>query len=360
MKVTFSVPMAGGELPAAILYLPEGDNYITPTVNGEGKRILVRVDRSCLPCLQRDLTSKLAQNVRPVSFFDHKNGAASHIPTRFEYVDGIGVLLHGEWTGKGGDGILNRDYGYYSPVFRLSLATNKPIGLSDGVEIGSLTNDPAFENIARISASKAEEQGPVSDDDNDDDDDDNDDATETGKQYPNKAYEQNQNRTMLEELIKAGILTQEESKSDNVAKILADKFAELKSQKADVDKAKMTEEELKAKDKEISELKCAKSNADDLEAQVKAAKAELESIKKDKEGLIDAEIECAVSAGKISDKDEDAKHALRSALTADLKCGKTLIASMQPNPAFVTVVAGKSAVKEELSGRDRQIKSQEK
>ena len=88
--------------------------------------------------------------------------------------------------------------------------------------------------------------------------------------------------------------------------------------------------------------------------------AELAEVKASKAALIDAEIEAAIKAGKIAPEDEDAKEALKTALTANIKAGKALIASINPNPAFTTVVAGKANNGNggnEPTGRDRIIEN---
>jgi hypothetical protein len=74
MDFEFNVPLAFGDAPACIVYMPEGEHFINASIGGRQKVI---VDRSCLEALQRDLALKLTQNVRPVCYFDHKTGPAS-------------------------------------------------------------------------------------------------------------------------------------------------------------------------------------------------------------------------------------------------------------------------------------------
>lgn len=152
MDFEFNVPLAFGDAPACIVYMPKGEHFINASIGGRQKVI---VDRSCLEGLQRDLALKLTQNVRPVCYFDHKTGPASFIPSAFDYMDGVGVILEGEWTESGKKAVVGRDYGYFSPAFKLNMATCRPVGLEpNDIEVGSLVNDPAFESIARIAASK--------------------------------------------------------------------------------------------------------------------------------------------------------------------------------------------------------------
>lgn len=354
MDFEFNVPLAFGDAPACIVYMPEGEHFINPSIGGRQKVI---VDRSCLDGLQRDLALKLTQNVRPVCYFDHKTGPASFIPSAFDYMDGVGVILKGEWTESGKKAVLGRDYSYFSPAFKLNMVTCRPIGLEpNDIEVGSLVNDPAFESIARIAASKATQEnftvlGP--------DNPLNSDGEDTGAVHNQT---NNTNTPMFEILVKCGVLTKEEAESKDAGEIAEGKINDLKKKaeggeksKADLEAAKKEADDAK---KEAATCKAAKAKLDDTEAKLKAAEAELAEVKASKLALIDAEIEAAVKAGKIAPEDEDAKEALKTALTANIKAGKALIASMKPNPAFATVVANKGKDGnggDKLTGRDRII-----
>lgn len=352
MDFEFNVPLAFGDAPACIVYMPEGEHFINAFIGGRQKVI---VDRSCLDGLQRDLALKLTQNVRPVCYFDHKTGPASFIPASFDYMDGVGVILKGEWTESGKKAVLGRDYSYFSPAFKLNMATCRPVGLEpDDIEVGSLVNDPAFENIARIAASKANLEnftvlGP--------DTPLNSDGEDTAAVHNQT---NNTNTIMYELLVKCGILTKEEAESKEADKLAEDKINNLKEKsnggeksKTELEAAKKEAEDAK---KEAASCKAAKARLDETEAKLKAAEAELAEVKASKAALIDAEIEAAIKAGKIAPEDDDAKEALKSALTANIKAGKALIESMQPNPAFATVVANKGKGGndgDKLTGRDR-------
>lgn len=366
MDFEFNVPLAFGDAPACIVYMPEGEHFINAFIGGRQKVI---VDRSCLDGLQRDLTLKLTQNVRPVCYFDHKTGPASFIPASFDYMDGVGVILKGEWTESGKKAVLGRDYSYFSPAFKLNMATCRPVGLEpDDIEVGSLVNDPAFENIARIAASKAKLENftvlgpdaPLNSDGEDTDAVHN--RTPRGMRGLKHNQTNNTNTTMYELLVKCGVLTKEEAASDNAGKIAEDKINNLKKKSEDGDKSKTELEAAKKKaeeaEKEAASCKAAKAKLDDTEAKLKAAEAELAEVKASKAALIDAEIEAAIKAGKIAPENEEAKEALKTALTANIKAGKALIDTMKPDPAFTTVVAGKGkdgSGGEELTGRDRII-----
>lgn len=354
MDFEFNVPLAFGDAPACIVYMPEGEHFINAFIGGRQKVI---VDRSCLDGLQRDLALKLTQNVRPVCYFDHKTGPASFIPASFDYMDGVGVILKGEWTESGKKAVLGRDYSYFSPAFKLNMATCRPVGLEpDDIEVGSLVNDPAFENIARIAASKAKLEnftvlGPDAPLNSDGED------TDAVHDQTN-----NTNTKMYELLLKCGILTKEEAASENASKIAEDKINKLKKKSESGEKSEAELEAAKKKaeeaEKEAASCKAAKAKLDDTEAKLKAAEAELAEVKASKAALIDAEIEAAIKAGKIAPENEEAKEALKTALTANIKAGKALIDTMKPDPAFTTVVAGKGkdgSGGEELTGRDRII-----
>lgn len=364
MDFEFNVPLAFGDAPACIVYMPEGEHFINAFIGGRQKVI---VDRSCLDGLQRDLALKLTQNVRPVCYFDHKTGPASFIPASFDYMDGVGVILKGEWTESGKKAVLGRDYSYFSPAFKLNMATCRPVGLEpDDIEVGSLVNDPAFENIARIAASKAKLENftvlgpdaPLNSDGEDTDAVHN--RTPRGMRGLKHNQTNNTNTIMYELLVKCGVLTKEEAASDNAGKIAEDKINNLKKKSEDGDKSKTELEAAKKKaeeaEKEAASCKAAKAKLDDTEAKLKAAEAELAEVKASKAALIDAEIEAAIKAGKIAPENEEAKEALKTALTANIKAGKALIDTMKPDPAFTTVVANKGKGGndgDKLTGRDR-------
>ena len=135
-----------------IVFLPEGQHRISATVGGKPKTVDVSVDASVLAAFEEDLAKRQAANVRPFGGFDHRAGAASFIPKSFRYEEGVGLVLDVEWTAAGRSAIEGRDYSYFSPTFLLS-AAGVPYGLAPRGEVGSLVNDPAFEEIPRIAAS---------------------------------------------------------------------------------------------------------------------------------------------------------------------------------------------------------------
>ena len=145
---------------------------------------------------------------------------------------------------------------------------------------------------------------------------------------------------MYELLVKCGVLTKEEAASDKAGKIAEDKINDLKKKSEGGEKSgtelEAARKEAEDAKKEAASCKGAKARLDETEAKLKAAEAELAEVKASKAALIDAEIEAAI------------------------KAGNALIASINPNPAFTTVVAGKANNGNggnEPTGRDRIIEN---
>ena len=153
-----SLVSIGGEPPAEILFLPEGDHEITPTVDGKPKTIRVKVPAArgneIAARLQAALAERHAGQVRPHLAFQHQTGAASGIPKSFRYEAGKGVMCSVEWSGSGAAAIRNKDFSYFSPVFLIG-DDGTPESLPAKGELGSLVNEPAFRNIGLIAAGDA-------------------------------------------------------------------------------------------------------------------------------------------------------------------------------------------------------------
>lgn len=147
-----------GRAPEAVPYMPPGEHSITATVNGRPGRRDVVVDRAACERLQADLEEKLraakaGECARPVLLYDHKAGEAAAVPVGFEWDEQRGILLRVEWTQAGRNSVEGGSYAYVSPAFRLGRG-GQILGLSRGVEVGSLVNDPAFERNECIAASR--------------------------------------------------------------------------------------------------------------------------------------------------------------------------------------------------------------
>lgn len=358
--ISFTVELAGGELPDAIPFMPEGVHTVKASINDKPGTATVIVDETCLPALKRDLDAKLASNVRPVVYFDHTKGPAAFLPDGIIYKPGVGLLLTGEWTKRGGDAVLGKEYSYFSPNFVYSWKTKKPQGLRPVAEVGSLVNEPAFEGIARIAASKVQE--PVESTDKSGSSGENgievNAGDESGKQ-PN-------HKIMYDLLIKKGIMTQAEAESENAASIAESRIAALVADKGKSAELATAKTELETQKTELGTISAAKA---ELEKTLESKTAELESAlahisaaKAEKESLVEAELIAAIQAGKIAPQDEAAKEALKSSLTANIAAGRALIASMQPNPALATIAAGKTAggTENTATGLDRVAQAIEK
>jgi phage I-like protein len=144
--------------PAEVVYLPEGEHDITPTVNGKARRITVRVPaekgETIAASLQADLDKRQAGNVRAWFDFEHKGGKASALPTAFRYEPGVGIMAAVEWTGAGREAIEGKDFSYLSPTFLVD-EQGMPSGLPERGPLAALVNEPAFREIPRIAAKDA-------------------------------------------------------------------------------------------------------------------------------------------------------------------------------------------------------------
>lgn len=150
-----------GKAPEAVPYMPAGVQEICCTVNGRAGKRVVMVDEAACERLNADLQEHLrasaaGEKARPVILFDHKAGNAAAVPTGFEWDEQRGILLKVDWTAAGREAVEGGNYGYISPAFRLERGSDRISGLQDGVEVGSLVNDPAFQRNECIAAAHAE------------------------------------------------------------------------------------------------------------------------------------------------------------------------------------------------------------
>lgn len=158
MELSTKLSGKGRRAPEAIPYMPAGVHYIRASVNGKAARRMVMVDQEACCRLQADLERLQAEacagrRARPVVYFDHQQGAAAGHPKRFVWDDEKGILLEMEdWTSAGRRAVEGGDYSYVSPAFRMGKGSHRVLGLVGGVEVASLVNDPAFEEIDSIAA----------------------------------------------------------------------------------------------------------------------------------------------------------------------------------------------------------------
>ena len=234
VKASFSESL---DIKTRIMYIPEGSHGINPTVDGKPGSIVSNVaaarGEAIVEALNKALKKRHAKNVRPIIDFDHKDsGPAAALPTAFAYVEGKGVMMDLEWTATGTASIEGKDYSYFSPVYNMDRNTGEPVGLPSSGPIGALVNDPAFREIEKIAAANSHNKPEIEMD-----------------------------KTVL---ISAGLITEAESKTDEVATIAAAKFKSIQVEAAKVEGLESEVETLKA-----SLAKSAEVSADQL---IKAAK----------------------------------------------------------------------------------------
>ena len=209
------------DLSDAIMYIPEGSSVIECLVNSKPKKITVNLPaekgEAIAAGMQASLESRLEGNVRPSFDFDHKgSGPASALPQKFYYEKGRGLMVECEWTGAGKKARKNKDYSYFSPTFLRDEDSGEPVGLPNRGPLGALVNDPAFRDIERVAASQAE---------------------------PNQQTQP----VKMQELITAGLLTEDEAKKDNAATVAAERVSTLKAGDANLVKVTAERDGFKAK-----------------------------------------------------------------------------------------------------------------
>jgi hypothetical protein len=283
----------------SIVFLPEGTHEITASVGGKPKTLTVTVDDRVLASFADDLARRMESNVRPFAGFDHKPGAASFIPQAFRYEPGVGLMLDVDWTSAGRAAIEGRDYSYFSPTFLVS-KDGIPTGLTTRGEIGSLVNDPAFEEIPRIAAAHTE-----------------------------------QHQSDMDNLIELG-LVEASCAPDQALETAKAALASLREAAAQVETVEAANMAKKSAEDELADMK--KRN-DELEAAYKSIKDEMAT---KAAAAADAAIEDAIKAGRIAPQDDATKAFWRSSITSNPEAVKALNA-IPVNPALSgkTVLAGR-------------------
>ena len=299
----------------SIVYLPEGKHTISAVKGGKPQTLDVIVDSRVLASFSEDLKQRQSANVRPFAGFDHTAGKASFIPKEFRYESGVGLILDVDWTKAGRDAIEGKDYSYFSPTFRVSDA-GIPVGLTQRGEIGSLVNDPAFEEIKRIAASHQEIE------------------TETN---------------MITHLVELGLV---EAGHDEATAL-------------DVAKAKLAEIRTAASTVKASSDESAATIAA-LEAEKAALAGEVASLKAENEAAADATAEAAVAeavqAGRIAPQDDKAKAFWKASIKAD-PASVSILQAIPGKDVTKTVFAGRvesnpaDNESEKGTGLDRAIKA---
>ena len=149
--------------PKEIMFFPEGEHTIHATINGEPGSADVTIDESIAPAFIEGLEARLdAGGVLPFIDFDHDGKVAAGHPVGFRYgdleVDGNtkrGLILALDYSDAGISAVKGRNYLYFSPSFTME-DDGRPSGLPDDDAYGGLVNSPAFREISRIAAKKAD------------------------------------------------------------------------------------------------------------------------------------------------------------------------------------------------------------
>ncbi len=303
-----------GELPAEIVYLPEGESKIRPYVDGKPKTITVKVPASkgseIAAALQAGLLKRQESNVRPWFDFEHKAGASSALPKAFRYEPGRGVMCSVEWTGAGRSAIEGRDFSYFSPTFLMD-ADGFPAGLPERGPLGALVNEPAFREIPRIAASDA--------------------ASDTDPE-PNQP-------PIMSKLIFAAL-----------AISAAAENAESEAVKA-IETLKSDHQSVSAKAAALEQ-----ANAE-LKTKVQAAEAETRKTRKDR---ADTLVKAAVADGRIAPKDDAMQGKFREKIEAGDTFAEEILAQLPKqheglDKPLVKAAGGKQAHASDFEGKARAL-----
>lgn len=278
----------------------------------------MEVTAEAASALQRDLMRKLEAHkrgecARPCGYFDHEAGRASFLPKRFSWDDAKGIVLEVEWTSAGKVAVEGKDYSYFSPRFALD-EEGLVVGLvPEGVEVGSLVNNPAFDRIEMIAASKVQVGTPAP-------------ANNLAKQEK-APYDED-----MEEIKKLLGLPADASDAAVLAAI-----SDLKKGKDDA--AKDAADKAVAEKAATERAERAERHAEDAKKECDAMKARLEASTKEAE---EAFISAACAAGKIAPKDDDAKAAWRDMYRANAVSASKAMNAICVNSALHVVTAGKA------------------
>jgi len=293
-----------------IVFMPEGHHQITASVDGKPKSVELTIDSRILASFAEDLDKRKESNVRPFAGFDHKAGAASFIPLEFRYEDGVGLMLDVEWTNAGREAVEGKDYSYFSPSFLVKEGI--PFGLPKRGEIGSLVNDPAFEDIPRIAASNIQPQSE------------------------------------MENLVTLGLCSPDTKEEDAMVEAKAN-LDEIKTELAE------TKSQVQAMSQDKEAVETEQATAEDQLAELKATHKKLEEdhekvtakLADTAESAADSAVEEAVSAGRIAPKDEASKEFWKKTIMDNPEAAKVL--ASQPSNSVVdgkTIIAGRSEGRE--------------
>lgn len=313
-RASIALPVtATGEM----MYMPGGEQTITPIDGGIGQPIKVLVDKQGAAQLEAQRSALVARGSRPYFDFNHSDGPASFWPTEFFYRETPepGIYCRGEWSASGKASVEGKEWRQFSPVFHVDNKRGTPahIVCRDKAKpnMGGLVNDPAFHSIlplwAKAGAASTQQQQTQTQPN-----------TVTNMDEQQLAALNNRIQSLETELtsLKA------KNGSDNDAEIRA-KNAELKAARAELaaDASAKEADALKAKNKVQADAIAARNKAD-AESAVKRA----------------------VERGAIAAKDDKTQTALVAKATDDPGF-LAVIDAMQGNPALGGRITAGSGVR---------------
>jgi len=267
-------PLTLSGVKEKIVYIPEGNFTINPTVNGKPGEITSRIDPSKGDEIAASLNEQLkvlnSKNVRPFIDFDHEGGISAGECKNFSYESGRGIVLEMDWSGAGKEAIEAKNYRYFSPTVLIA-KDGTPAGLPDSGPIGALVNDPAFREIERIAAARANTPEPT---------------------------KQKNNINMSDILVKAGLLDVAEGAQSDALDVATKRVSAMK-------------DSMKDGDKKYAE---AMKTVEEYKAKYEAMKKEMEAMKTAK---AEKTVKDAVAAGHIAPKDTDSQEFWKKNLLID-------------------------------------------
>ncbi|MDD5349498.1 MAG: phage protease [Chthoniobacteraceae bacterium] len=143
------------------MFMPGGEQTITPFGGGIGAPIKVLVDRAAVGELEKQRVALAARNKSPFCDFNHEGGGASCWIKSFEWQDSPapGIYVRVDWTDEGKQAISGKKFRYFSPVFHVDNKLADPARIVcrewAAPNMGGLVNDPAFHNILPLWAKNA-------------------------------------------------------------------------------------------------------------------------------------------------------------------------------------------------------------
>ena len=289
-----ALPAAAESAPEWFMFLPAGRHTISADMGGKPQRSTFVINENTVTALNADLAKRKAEGPAPFFGFDHVDGRASAWPEEFAWRPD-GVYARVRWTPDGEQAVTVRAagqlpaYRYFSPGFLRDPKTNEIIGLAPG-EAGSLVNNPAFREIAKVAAKNVP-------------------APAGQPKTQNMKHEE-----IAQAVVKAGLLTEAEAAGDTAGTLTSERLTALN--KADTVRA---------------------SQAADIQTwRARAEKAET-TLTTMRESAATSAVAEAVRAGIIPAKDKDTQEFWHGAI---LDHGETAVKAMMAGKPVVPKDSG--------------------